>query len=88
MSRLEEITHDHYSKKKLAQKLMVYLLHRITSNDLVDWAELVMMDAEFEDQHFELIREIILRLGVGGVRSFGMTYEDYEEFHIFKLLSV
>ena len=68
------------TRKQLAQKLMDYLLHRTTFNDLVDWAELVMMDAEFEEQHFELIREIISRLGVGDVRSFGMTYEDYEEF--------
>jgi len=68
------------TRKKLAQKLMDYLLRRTTFNDLVDWAELVMMDAEFEDQYFELIREIISRIGVGDVRSFGMTYEDYEEF--------
>ncbi|MBF0101876.1 MAG: hypothetical protein HQK77_13310 [Desulfobacterales bacterium] len=68
------------TRKKLAQKLTDYLYHRITFSHLVDWAELVMMDAEFEDQHFELIREIVTRLVVADVRTFGMTWEDCEEF--------
>ncbi len=68
------------TRTKLAQKLTDYLLHRITFSDLVDWAELVMMDAEFEDQNFELLREIIARLGVADVRAFGMTWEDCEEY--------
>ncbi len=68
------------TRRTLAQKLTDYLLHHTTFSDLVDWAELVMMDAEFEDQHFELIREIVTRLGVADVRAFGMTWEDCEEF--------
>ena len=68
------------TRKKLAQKLTDYLFHRTAFSDLVDWAELAMMDAEFEEQHFELIREIVARLGVGDVRTFGMTWEDCEEF--------
>jgi hypothetical protein len=68
------------TRKQLAQKLTDYLFHRITFSDLVDWAEFVIMDAEFEEQHFELIRGILMRLGVADVKAFGMTWEDYEDF--------
>ena len=68
------------TRRTLAQKLTDYLLHRATFSHLVDWAEFVMMDAEFEEQYFELIREIVARLGVADVRAFGITLESCEEF--------
>jgi hypothetical protein len=63
-----------------AQKLIDYLQHRITAPALVDWAETMMMDEEFEAEHRELLRDIIARVGLADVRAFGLTWEDCEDF--------
>jgi hypothetical protein len=70
-----KITH-----KMVAQKLIDYLNHGITLTELVDWAESAMMEADFEEQDFEIVREIISRVGLADVRAFGMTWEDCEDF--------
>ena len=41
-----------------AQKLIGYLRHDKTAAQLVDWAEMAMMDEQFEDDHYELLRDI------------------------------
>jgi hypothetical protein len=51
-----------------------------TLAELVDWAESMMMEADFEDQDFETLRDIISRLGLADVKAFGMTWEDSESF--------
>lgn len=68
------------TQQKVAQKLIDYLNHKITLSELVDWAELAMMEADFENQNFEILRDIISRLGLADVRAFGMTLEDFEDF--------
>jgi len=68
------------TRQKVAQKLIDYLSHRITLIELVNWAESVMMEADFEEQNFEVVREIVSRVGLADVRAFGMTWEDCEDF--------
>jgi len=68
------------TRKKVAQKLIDYLNHGITLTELVDWAESAMMEADFEEQNFEAIRDIVSRVGLADVRAFGMTWEDCEDF--------
>jgi len=68
------------TRKKVAQALIDYLDHRITLSELVDWAESTMMEADFEEQNFEVVRKIVSRLGLADVKAFGMTWEDCEEF--------
>jgi hypothetical protein len=68
------------TQQQVAQKLIDYLNHEITLSELVDWAELAMMEAEFENQNFEILRDIISRLGLADVRAFGVTFEDFEGF--------
>lgn len=63
-----------------AQKLIDYLHHKITSGELVDWAETAMMEGEFEEEHFEVLREVISRVGLADVRAFGLTWDDCERF--------
>jgi len=70
-----KITHQ-----EVAQKLIDYLQHRITLTELVDWAEVAMMEAEFDERDFETLRDIVSRLGLADVRAFGMTWEDCEDF--------
>jgi len=68
------------TRQKLAEKLTDYLDHRITLAQLTIWAESAMMEADFEDKYFELIRDIVARLGLGDVREFGIYWEDCEDF--------
>jgi hypothetical protein len=63
-----------------AQRLVDYLQHRIAAAELVDWAETAMMDAEFDEEYCELLRDVISRIGLADVRAFGLTWEDCEDF--------
>jgi hypothetical protein len=63
-----------------AEKLIDYLQHRIALPDLVDWAETAMMDGDFEEKDYELLRDIVGRIGLSDVRAFGLTWEDCEDF--------
>jgi len=38
-----------------------------------------MMEGEFERQHSDGIRDVVARLGVADVRTFGLTWEDCEQ---------
>ncbi|MEA1899506.1 MAG: hypothetical protein U9N47_01875 [Thermodesulfobacteriota bacterium] len=68
------------TRQKVGQKLIDYLYHRITLAELVDWAESAMMVANFEEKDFEIVRDIVSRVGLGDVKAFGMTWEDCEDF--------
>ncbi len=68
------------TRQKVAQKLIDYLHHRITLTELVDWAESAMMEADFEEQDLEILRDIVSRVGLADVRAFGITWEDCEGF--------
>lgn len=65
--------------KKVAEKLDAYLHHRLTLAKLVDWAEAVMMNGEFEAKHHNQVRDTVARLGLADVRAFGLTWEDCED---------
>ncbi len=68
------------TRKDVAQKIIDYLHHRITLAELVDWAEYIMMEGDFESHDFETLRDIISKLGLADVKAFGMTWEDCEYF--------
>ncbi len=68
------------NRKVVAQKLIDYLYHRITLTELVDWAETAMMEADFEEQDLEILRDIVSRLGLADVKTFGISWEDCEDF--------
>jgi hypothetical protein len=64
----------------LAEKITDYLLRRISIKELVDWSENMIMEAEYSDEDFESIREIVAHLGVADVRQFGLSWDDCYEF--------
>jgi len=39
-----------------------------------------MMEADFEEHDFEILRDIVSRLGLADVKSFGISWEDCEDF--------
>jgi hypothetical protein len=64
------------TRQNVAHKLIDYLYHRITLSELVNWAELSMMEADFEEKDYEILRDIISRLGLADVKAFGITWEE------------
>jgi hypothetical protein len=67
------------TKQTVAAKIAAYLRHELTVDQLVDWAERVMLDGEFDEREAEVLRPVIARLGVADVRAFGLTWEDCEQ---------
>ena len=66
------------TKQTVADKIAAYLHHEITLAQLVDWAEIALLDGEFAEQDVEALRFVVSRLGVADVRAFGLTWEDCE----------
>jgi len=75
MSETNEIT-----KLDVVQKLTAYLHNQLSLPELVDWAEEAMLDGEFAEEDFEVIRDIVSRLGLADIRAFGMTWEDCQYY--------
>ena len=68
------------TSKIVAEKLTSYLHHELNLPELVDWAEQVMMDSDFETKNYEAIRNVVSRIGVADVKAFGLMWEDFEKF--------
>lgn len=68
------------TRKKIAKKLIDYLQHRIGREELVDWAETMMMEATFPDGDMENLRDIVSRIGLADVKAFGISWEECEDF--------
>jgi cobyrinic acid a,c-diamide synthase len=66
--------------KIIAEKLTSYLHHEFELAELVDWAENIMMDGDFEEDNYETLRNIVSRLGVADVKAFGLTWDECERF--------
>lgn len=66
------------TKQVAANKLADYLRHTISLDELVQWAEVAMIEGDFDDRDAPTIAAVVARLGVGDVRAFGLTWEDCE----------
>lgn len=67
------------TKQAVADKIAAYFHHRLTLEELVDWAENALMESEFEEKDAVTIAAVVSRLGVADVRAFGLTWADCEE---------
>lgn len=67
------------TKEITADKIGAYLRHEIALNELVDWAENVIMDGEFSEQDADVLRQVVPRLGVADTRAFSLAWDDCEE---------
>jgi hypothetical protein len=68
------------TRQTVADEITDYLHGKVSQAELVDWAERVMMDAEFEEADTDVLSEIIGRLGLADVAEFGLRWQDCEEF--------
>jgi hypothetical protein len=66
------------TKQTVADKIAAYLHHEITLAQLVDWAELALMEGELAEADASTLSAVIARLGVADVRTFGLAWEDCE----------
>ena len=70
------------TKKMLVDKLLQYINRQIALAALVSWSEEMMQESDLEGQNFDLIRDILSRIGLADVREFGLTWDDcYEYLH-------
>lgn len=65
--------------KTVEEKLAAYIRHKITMEQLVDWAETAMMEGQFDPKQMRKIRNVVSRLSLADVRAFGLTWEDCEK---------
>ena len=68
------------TREILARMLIKYINREIDLSNLINWAEDMIIDANFEYEHFELLRDILARIGLSGVREFGLSWDDYYEY--------
>lgn len=70
------------TRKIVADMLRRYINREIDLSSLINWAEDMIKDADFEDENFELLRNIIARIGLADVREFGLSWDDcYDYLH-------
>ena len=70
------------TKNQVVEMLLKYINRQINLSALVDWAEKMMQDADFEDMNFDVIRDVLSHIGLADVREFGLTWDDcYDYLH-------
>ena len=67
------------TREDVVEKISKYLRRQLSLEALVDWSVEAMQEAEFEPEHYEVIRDVVTRLGVADVRAFGLTWEECEK---------
>lgn len=70
------------TKKTVANMLIKYINREIDLTSLIKWAEDMIRESDLESGSFELIKEILARIGLADVREFGLTWDDcYDYLH-------
>ena len=64
------------TRTAVAHKLAAYLHHEIPLDELVAWANVAMMEGDFEEAYYDAIRDAVARLGLADVQAFGLTWGD------------
>ena len=67
------------TKKTVANKLAAYFGHRLSRDDLVEWAENALQEGKFEVKNARVLAAAIGRIAVADVRAFGLAWEDCEQ---------
>ena len=62
----------------VASKIADYLQHKMTTVQLVDWAESALMADDFVESDIQVLSDVVARLGIADVRAFGLTWDECE----------
>ncbi len=65
------------TRETVARRLVAYLHHEISLAELVVWANTAVMEDDFEEAHYDTLRNMVAHLGLADVRAFELTWEDY-----------
>lgn len=63
-----------------ANQIQNYLQHNITLDELVNWAENVIMEGDFEQNNYQSLRDIVAKIGLGDSQGFGITWEELQSY--------
>ena len=66
------------TKKIIADKILAYLQHRMSIDELTDWAERSLFNSSYEDDKFHTIRNTLAKLGLADVKTFGLEWKECE----------
>lgn len=70
------------TRKILADILIKYINREIDLSRLIDWAEDMIKEGDFENENFELLRNMLAGIGLADVREFGLSWDDcYDYLH-------
>ncbi len=65
------------TKELLAKKILEYLNRKITSDELAEWAENVMIESDYQSEYFSIISETLAKIGLINVKSFELPIAFY-----------
>jgi hypothetical protein len=68
------------TRQTVHDQLLAYLNGKLTRADLVNWAENALCEGELEESNLETLRDILARLGLADVQTFGLTWDDCTDF--------
>ena len=65
------------TNQQIAEKIKDYLQHTSSLTDLINWAENSLIEDGFESKES---RDIAAKIGLADVRTFGLQWEDCEQY--------
>lgn len=68
------------NKKDVADKILAYVNRSISLEQMIDWAENMICEAEYDEKDFELIKDILSHLGLADVKEFGLSWDDCYDY--------
>ena len=68
------------TKQVVADKIVAWLRHEITQEQLVAWAEEAIHEGEFPEAEAPELAQVVGRLGLADVKEFGLAWDDCEAF--------
>lgn len=66
------------TKEIIANKILAYLKHQLSLNELVDWAENTLMAMDYKDDNSDIVRNVLAHLGLADIKAFGLDWEQCE----------
>jgi len=68
------------TREIVGEKILQYINRKITLAELVDWAEKMICEGEFEKTQLLVLRDVLGHIGLADVKEFGLTWDDCYEY--------
>ncbi|MEX2368982.1 MAG: hypothetical protein WD552_01140 [Candidatus Paceibacterota bacterium] len=67
------------NRQILVEKIKNYLNHQLSLDELIDWAENGLMEADLPAKDAPKISAALAQIGLMNVREFGLTWEECDK---------